>query len=490
MKHSGKIKVNYSVICIVLLLCFVLSLIPILILSNYSAPFADDFSFSCETHAAVQAGEPVLRVLQAAVGKVIDVYYTWQGTFSGIFLMAFQPGIFGLQAYRWTAWIMLASLCAGVFFLFSAILSGLLGHPRSVSILSASAVLVICIQLMPSANQGLYWYNGAVYYTFTFGITLIAYAIAARYAVKGGFIRILILFFLSLIIGGSNYVTALLTSIIFLFLTVSLLISKNRRWKGYILPLFAVVISLALSAAAPGNSVRQAEFPDSPNAITAVLLSFKAAAFYCLKWISLPYIGMLIFIALFIWRSSEKSDIKFQHAVLCSLFFFCIFSSMFTPHYYAEGTAGPDRLINILFYSFVILSALNLSVWCIAFRNYYNRKKVHTEYSPDSISVIPVIAVSAAFVLSFGIGIISGNIHPTSVMALGELKNGEAETYYREISDRQIVLEDNSIQDCVFDPIVSQPYLLFSGDMSADPSDYTNEDACSFYHKKSIIIHP
>lgn len=490
MKHFGKRKISYLAICIAVLLCLAVSLIPILILSEYASPYADDFSFSCETHAAVQAGESLFRILRSAAGKVSDVYYTWQGTFSGIFLMAFQPGIFGLHAYSWTAWIMLVSLCAGVFFLFYAILTGLFAHPKSVSLLAASAALIICIQLMPSANQGLYWYNGAVYYTFTFGITLISYAIAARYAVKGGFFRILFMIFLSVIIGGSNYVTALLSSIIYTFLTVALLFLRNRRWKRYLFPLFAVVISLVISAAAPGNAVRQAQYPDSPSAIASVLLSFRAAGLYCLKWISLPYIGMLVFISVFIWRSSEKANLKIGHAVLCSLLSFCLFSSMFTPHFYAEGTAGPDRLINILFYSFVILSVLNVSVWCIALRNYLNFRKIHTVFSPNSISFTSVFAVSAAFVLLFGAGIVSGRIHPTSVMALGELRSGEAEAYFREISERQLALEDDNIRDCVFKPISSQPYLLFFGDMSSDPSDYTNEDTSSFYHKDSIIIRP
>ena len=490
MKLSGKIKIRYRTVCILLLLCLAVSLIPIFVLSEYSSPYADDFSFSCETHAAVQAGESLFRVLRSAAAKTADVYYTWQGTFSGVFLMAFQPGIFGLQAYSWTAWIMLTSLCAGVFFFFNSVFSGLLNYPKAVSFLSASAVLILCIQLMPSANQGIYWYNGAVYYTFTFGITLIAYALAARYAVKGGIFRIILLFFLSVIIGGSNYVTALLSAIIFAFLMIGLLIIRNRRWRGILLPLITVAVSLAISAAAPGNAVRQAEYPNSPNAVSAVLLSFKGAAFYSLNWISLPYIGMLIFTAIFFWHSSQKPGLKIKHAVLCSLISFCCFSSMFTPHYFAEGTAGPDRLINILYYSFVILSVLNVSVWCIAVRNYLTERKIHTNHSSSSISVIPVLVVSFAFALLFGIGILFGNIHPTSVMALGELRNGEADAYFREILARQIVLEDDSIPDCVFQPIVSQPYLLFSGDMSSDPADYTNEDASSFYHKDSIRISP
>lgn len=489
MKIFAKKKLNCSLFFVLLLIILVLSLVPILILAQYSAPYADDFSFSCETHAALCSGAGPLSLIAAAAEKVADVYMTWQGTFSGIFLMAFQPGIFGMSAYRLTTWIMLLSLSSGIYLFFHTIFSSVLGYSRSVSGIISTAVFLLCIQLMPSANQGLYWYNGAVYYTFTYGFTLITYAIAAHFIQSGGAGRLILLSFLSVLIGGSNYVTALLTVIIFFLLCFFLLLKKNRRWKALLIPFLLVLFSLSISAAAPGNAVRQAEYPDSPNAIMAVLLSFPTAFRYLLSWIRLPYLGMLLFLLPFIWCSSDSSSFSICHAALFTVLSFCVYSAMFTPHLYAEGTPGPDRLINILYYSFLILSVLNLAVWCSALKA-LPAFKYSSLLSSAAPSVASVFFGSMLFLLFFGIGILFGKIHPTAVMALGELRNGEAKTYYSEMLSRQAVLEDESVSDCIFSPVSVQPYLLFFGDMSSDPTDYTNEDACSFYGKNSIIIQP
>ena len=78
----------------------------------------------------------------------------------------------------------------------------------------------------------------------------------------------------------------------------------------------------------------------------------------------------------------------------------------------------------------------------------------------------------------------------TSVVALGELRTGEAQDYYAEALERQVVLEDPAVEDCVFRPFENTPYLLFFADMTDDPASYENEDTATFYGKKSIVVKP
>ena len=81
-----------------LLLLFLLAAltVPMLLLAGYAVPAADDFSFSCETHAALCSGAALPEILAGAVKKVISVYNTWQGTFSAIFLMACRKKDYGM----------------------------------------------------------------------------------------------------------------------------------------------------------------------------------------------------------------------------------------------------------------------------------------------------------------------------------------------------------------------------------------------------------
>ena len=47
----------YSLVFFLVLIFLFILLIPILFIAKYNVPSADDFSFSCETHAAVMNGE-------------------------------------------------------------------------------------------------------------------------------------------------------------------------------------------------------------------------------------------------------------------------------------------------------------------------------------------------------------------------------------------------------------------------------------------------
>ena len=185
MKLNSK-YISNNLIFILILCLLIALLLPLLIVGRYNVPSADDFSFSCETHAAVLDGKGMLGLIEGAFYKVQDVYISWQGTFSAIFLMALQPSIWGFQYYSLTTWIMLISLISGIFFLSFRIFNGIFQISKSISGIIASIISIICTQFLSMPNQSFYWYNGSVYYTFTFGIMLIMYAVYTGFFLYGG----------------------------------------------------------------------------------------------------------------------------------------------------------------------------------------------------------------------------------------------------------------------------------------------------------------
>lgn len=488
--HLSDKKIRYSLLFFFALAVLAVLVVPMLLLSRYNAPFADDFSFSCETHRAVSEGLPILSVISAAWSKVKDVYYTWQGTFTGVFMMAFQPGIFGLKYYSLTTLIMLIGFGAGSLFFFFALFSRRFGMSKYSSGLIWATVFAICIQYVPSPNQSFYWYNGAVFYTFTFGLFLTLCALASDYAVIGGTVRVIFLCILAVITGGSNYVTALETVILLTLAAVLSAFSGNRRWRGLLAALIFAAAALAVSAVAPGNAVRQSEFSQNLSAVMAIVLSFKYAFHYAISWITFPYIGMIAFLVPVMWFASDPSRCSFRLPGFFSAFSFCIFASMFTPHLFAKGTEGPERLINILYFSFIILSVLNLFLWCGYLKQRRAAKKGQSIPSVfvSSLPLIPAAAGTAALIICIGFGIVMHTSPMTSLMALGEMRSGEAEAYYSEMLERQDILEDDTVRDCSFAPLSEHPYLLFFGDMTEDENFYANGDASTFYHKNSIKI--
>ena len=145
---------------------------------------------------------------------------------------------------------------------------------------------VICTQFVPLANQSFYWYNGSVYYTFTFGLMLIMFSIYIGYYLYRRLWRIVLLCILSIMIGGSNYVTALLSSIIYLLIIIYNIIKKRKIWVVPVIPFLLLLVSFLISISAPGNDVRQSTNPVHPGAFQAIIMSF----YYALKKIGRAHV--------------------------------------------------------------------------------------------------------------------------------------------------------------------------------------------------------
>ena len=103
-----------SKIAIALVILFVASLLPIFWLGSYGYPSADDYGFSAYSHIAWTGTHSIWQTIKAAGDTVIERWYGWQGTFSSIFLMALQPGIWGM--YGLVPFIMIGMLTLSTLF--------------------------------------------------------------------------------------------------------------------------------------------------------------------------------------------------------------------------------------------------------------------------------------------------------------------------------------------------------------------------------------
>ncbi len=448
-------------------------------------PSADDFSFSCETHMAVVDGQSIINILSEAYKETQHIFISWQGTFSAVFMMALQPSIWGFRYYSLTTWIMLSSLIFGVFFLCYRLFSGLFRVQKPVSGIIASVICILCTQCLPAANESFYWYNGSVYYTFTFGLMLIMYAIYIGFYLRGGVFRILILCLLSVITGGSNYITALLSSVTTSFFVIYLLIKKDHKLFSCLIPFCFLIISFIVSISAPGNAVRQAANSVHPNAVHAILLSFKYAAMNTVIWTDLRFISCILFLLPFIWTAAASCSNKFSYPLLVTFFSFCIYSSAFTPHIYALGTDGPNRLKNIIFFFYILLFVINLFWWFGWISNKINKKSKNNKSSSLSFSTF-ILLSSCSFIILI-IAVYTHHCTLTSALAFNSLRSGEAQEYYKAALYRQVILENPNISQCEFEQFDSYP-IVFYMDMTDDPENWTNLATCRYYNKTNIIV--
>ena len=97
-------------ISLVLIILFVLSLIPLLIMAFYNHPVGDDFTYGMSAHFAWESTHSILEVIKAAASTARNFWYSYQGPFVSAFFMALQPAVISERLYPITTFLMLGAL--------------------------------------------------------------------------------------------------------------------------------------------------------------------------------------------------------------------------------------------------------------------------------------------------------------------------------------------------------------------------------------------
>ena len=459
------------------------SLIPVLVLGRYDWPSSDDYCYAYLPHEALlQGGSFWGEVWHTMWGY----YKSWQGTFMALGLMAVTPLTFSEYLYWLTPVVMLSSLCTGTFKLTDTLVRRGLGGTWRQTVFIA-VPLLLSIQFVSSPKDSFYWWNGAVYYTFTYGVMLL---LAERFAaLKLAQSRRQILWAVipgipaGILVGGSNYVSALLATLIGgLFLVWFLWKERNKFLPGLVLFL-SLVIPFAISFLAPGNQVRQDTATEPLGAVGAVVMSILQAGKDCLSWPNWVDVFTLLLVLPVVWGLTEKVKITFRLPLLFSVFTFLLFAAQNAPHYYALSQAGPERLRSIVYYAFYWLVLVNLWYWLGWLRRAaLPRMKEPEQWFRWGWRLTPV----AVILLVVGLGWCWGSL--TSVRAYAPLADGSAAAYYQEQTARMADLLDPNVTDPVFEPIQARPPLLYNSDITADPADWRNNLMRMFYHKDSVSL--
>ena len=494
---NRKLQIPLRLLSLLAVSVLILSLLPLLLLGAYDTPAADDYIYGLEVHRAVQSGAGPRGVLQAAFQTVADSYRTWQGTFSAVFLMALQPAGFGEQFYGLVPLMMLCALSAGVFALCHAIFVTVLGFSRSFSAILSSLICILCVQISPSPSAAFFWYNSALHYTFFHSLLMLAAALAvtvtSRPAGKSS-ARLILLSFLCVLLGGSNYTCALTCAILSVSGIMMLVFLRDSSWKRFLFPVILFFIAFAVNIAAPGNAGRQNSITGAityePNAFHSVLSSFKWGFLDSIHWLRLPVVGTLVFVYPLIWHALP--DRPFRLPGLVTLYSYCLLSSMYCPSYYAmDGIA--ERTVNVIFFSYLFLLFVNLVWWTGWIRHRLRQrgrsKPSHVDPDGSTPGAVPFWQLGASLLilaLCCLFFIRSGTV--TSALALFDLRSGEAAGYYETYQQRLTSLHDPSILDVRFDYSEHYPVLLPGLDTVSDPENWVNRAIANYYGKDSVAM--
>ncbi len=461
-----------------------LSLIPLIWLGRYSYPTGDDFYYGAETHLVWESTHSLIQTLKAAIAGTKETYFTWQGSYSGLLLMHLAPNVFSITAYHFVPLVIIGLLCGGIFFLLKPLLCKLLSASASEWITISSLMSFMCVQTVAYRSDSFYWYNGSMYYTGFFAVTLFFFGFILRYIQGAKKLVLLPLFLLAIFLGGGNYVSLLPCMILLLAITGFQIARKKKKAIGLSFISLTLLISFAFSALAPGNSVRQDgmwKIPAWKAVAKSLIQGFKYTFIWARLWWLLAFILLVPVVYQIIKRckdSGKLPDSFFTHPILFTGFFYGLFASMSCPLFYTMNSIGPVRAIAIIYYAFILTSFLVAS-YLVGFYVQKGSNKLKFK-APIRYGIVAI--VSLAIILTGGLKDL------TFVEASENIISGEASGYAAEYEERLNLFYNSQGEDVALTPFTHKPSVSYTGDLPGDTTDPTCEKAAVYFGVRSLYV--
>lgn len=524
-----------------LIVIYVLSLIPVLVIGKYDYPSADDFSMGLGTRLVYEATGSLFAVARKILSETVRYYRTWIGYFTSCLFTTVSPATFGEAWYALTPAVILLALHVGVAVFFYALMEKALGMNRYVRRCMTVLALFLMVQRMPEGSlrvEAFYWYSGAGNYTLTFsaGLLYLAFYVLSVCGVrnKNRSLFLILACIMGFLAGGGNYLSALSFAVVSVLFAIYLVKMKIRQGEnsrmgrlcviGRLLPAAFYLCGFAVSCLSPGNRIRGGE-AEGYGALKSILLSLYYTLSYPLnQWMNWAVLLILALAGVIFWMgfaeiefsgasakaggaaASEKPDEKVRGAAAsetgsgaqavqlrfaapfpAAVLAYGIVSCVVTPALYAQGNMDAGR-IQSTFWLHAVLVLLLLEWYLVG--------GLYRRFSKEqNVSAAPCLRNGAGgfvraillFFIVFSLLAVKGNPDfYTGTSAVSELLDGSAAQYGRENEVRLRILKNPREQDAVLPRYTVQPNLLYFEDVSEDPGDWINQKMSEYYGKNSI----
>lgn len=498
--EPGMLMVAAAAVCMLLLL-----LAPLLRMTLYAIPWYDDYNYGQFVKNFVNAERSVRSALSGAVYCTKTQWYAWQGTFSSIFFMSLMPAVWGEQYYFWGPVFLILILTLSVWTLTGVLAGKVLKSDRLNRVVLQVVSTAIVIEMIYSAQQGFYWYNGGVHYVGMHSFLLLLLAAWISLMTDSG--KILSLFLMAgsmmgaVLAGGANYVTALQGLLTGLSLAaVGVWTRKKRTWLLFP-SLLVYGYSFYLSASAPGNNVRSEVLYNymgkGMQPFWAVVGSFKEAALHLEEFTGPLLLIMLMLAFPFVRNVVRRKSLRFPCPGVLSVWSVCLYAAGFTPSLYVLGHAGFDRTLNAVKITYQILVMVNFVYWTgWIYRKQQETRKfqrlvplwekvkrvlgIGQKNCPLRFYLLAEVLILTAFALEKNQ---AGNY--SSYGSYYYIHTGEAAAFHQEYLDRVETIKNGGSR-VVVNAYYFRPWFLRVGDLSDDPEREENQAIARWYNKEAV----
>lgn len=489
-------KIPQWVISCGLILLLLIALIPVYRLTLYAFPYYDDFNYGINVKYAFEHGAGFSKVIKTAYEDTVFTYNTWQGTYSSVFLMVLMPAAFGYQYYFIGLCAIITMFVLGTCYLTYTVCSKVFKASKLSSFNLASFVTLMNVELFYEAQQGFYWYNSSIHYTFMHSLmfVLLAEIIRIVYSDKkaGTAFRVAVSSILAFIVAGANFVTGLQGFLMILFIFLAgVFVIKNKRAIWALCPLLIFFAGMILNVAAPGNASRQAIYADvAKGPVESVLYSFLAGFKHLNEFTGFPFWAFFVGLIPLAYMVAKSSSFNFKMPLLVTALSFCFYSTGYTPSLYGMGYDGLARTFCAVKLVFLVLVAINLIYWLG-----WIGKKLDKDSEDGKEGVLSFFENRAiVFVLSAALVVLSFAVSKNQAgkfLTYGAyyyVHTGEALNYYNEHMVMDTLIKEAG-DEVVLDPFVWRPWFLCKKDeLETYPMAEQNQALARWYGKREIYI--
>ncbi len=463
-------KYLYIFLSIVLLI----SIIPLVYISFYSRPSADDYGYSISLYRYISSGNfNIFGLIKKAIEVDIHFYNNWQGLYTSAFLLAFQPSIFGEKYYCIGAILLLIISFLCVLYFIKTVFK-ILKIERYYAFLSI-LIFVFLYQQLPNLTEGLYWFNGAWNYMPFFFLSLVNMGLCLKYLfIKNRKKYIVLSCLLSFVISGGNHVTSFM-NILILMVIVGYGIYKKK--KAVILSLLFAIVGFILMYIAPGTAIRQAQFSNPSIIETLKQVIYRSYSFtseYFTRSCVLYLLAIILF-SIFVYKKDYFNHDCFKLSPIIYLFIvWIIFCGMLAVPYYAMGWWGEGRVWDVtwLFEAVSLTLIAIYSTWYILYK-YFEVKEFKDDLFINLVFVGLVLLSSCWLDCNF-------------IDALKELTSGEAIAFARAYDERIDKVKSGNKESVYVSTLPDSNLLKFS-DISSD-NGWISGSFSEYYNADEIYV--
>lgn len=367
-------------------------------------PATDDFTFALYTHPTWEQTGSILHVLKDAASYALRTWRDWQGTITGVVIMTLSPIVFSLEHYGVHAVILIVLHLVSWLVCFSHVFGKRLGLKPGMWLGMYFAFSACSLVFLPDIVEGIYWFNGAWFYTGAQAVSLLTLVLCDRFCVSraGRKMQIFtgaVCCGLLFALGMDNYITAMMTAAALgmmmlqrlwaakktpkaamigriVYSSAGVALEETREFGGMeerarqrkaalraFLLLIPIGAGLAISVIAPGNNVRMAT--DGAHQagmqwlISSILWTMRDALRYFARFLlKTPLLALIIGMTPMIAKEldgMEERRWRTPPVLFTVLGAYLVLCAMIIPHMYSSGYAGSGRVVN-MYHLYVMLA--------------------------------------------------------------------------------------------------------------------------------------